>query len=109
MKIDPIVLRLISARIARGLTQSEVARRAGVSRTCLSETERGKRSPNLVTVRAIANVVGVELEGRFRRCPSRIAHESGVVLRCMDSAGHAREHFTVSEQWTDDDDRARND
>lgn len=39
------------------------------------------------------------------RCPSRIAHESGVVLRCQDVPGHEGNHVTVREQWGDDDDR----
>lgn len=39
------------------------------------------------------------------RCPSRIAHESGAVLRCQDIPGHIGNHVTVREQWTDDNEQ----
>ncbi len=38
-------------------------------------------------------------------CPSRIAYESGVVLRCQESAGHDGAHGNVAVGWWDDDDR----
>jgi hypothetical protein len=40
------------------------------------------------------------------RCLSRIAHESGAVLRCTDAPGHLGDHVVLDERWTDDDDRA---
>lgn len=38
-------------------------------------------------------------------CPSRIAHESGVVLGCRDVPGHVGEHWTPVAHWADGDNR----
>jgi transcriptional regulator with XRE-family HTH domain len=46
-------------RLKRGLTQSELARRAGVPRPNLSAIERGQREVSLRTVRALAVALGV--------------------------------------------------
>lgn len=35
------------------------------------------------------------------RCRSKITHESGVVLQCMEPRGHAGNHLTTREQWGD--------
>lgn len=35
------------------------------------------------------------------RCRSKIAHTSGMVLRCMEPRGHAGNHLTTHEQWGD--------
>ncbi|MBI3060773.1 MAG: helix-turn-helix transcriptional regulator, partial [Deltaproteobacteria bacterium] len=46
-------------RLKRGLTQSELARRAGVPRPNLSAIERGQREVSLKTVRALALALDV--------------------------------------------------
>jgi len=46
-------------RLQRGLTQSELARRAGVPRPNLSAIERGQREVSLKTVRALGVALGV--------------------------------------------------
>ena len=46
-------------RLKRGLTQSELARRAGVPRPNLSAIERGQREVSLKTVRALALALSV--------------------------------------------------
>lgn len=46
-------------RLQRGLTQEELARRAGVPRPNLSAIERGQREVSLKTVRALAVALGV--------------------------------------------------
>ncbi|OGQ77128.1 MAG: hypothetical protein A3G94_07890 [Deltaproteobacteria bacterium RIFCSPLOWO2_12_FULL_60_16] len=46
-------------RLQRGLTQKELARRAGVPRPNLSAIERGQREVSLKTVRALALALGV--------------------------------------------------
>lgn len=46
-------------RLKRGLTQEELARRAGVPRPNLSAIERGKREVSLKTVRALAVALDV--------------------------------------------------
>ncbi len=46
-------------RLQRGLTQKELARRAGVPRPNLSAIERGQREASLKTVRALGVALGV--------------------------------------------------
>ena len=50
-----------AARVARGLTQDAVARRAGTSQPTLSAYERGTKSPTLAVVARILETLGFEL------------------------------------------------
>jgi transcriptional regulator with XRE-family HTH domain len=53
------------ARRASGLSQRELARRSGVSRTTVVEIESGKRDPALGTLRAILRALGRDVELRL--------------------------------------------
>lgn len=53
---------LTSARIAQGLTQAAVARRAGTSQATLSAYERGAKSPSLAVTERIIRALGYELD-----------------------------------------------
>jgi transcriptional regulator with XRE-family HTH domain len=46
-------------RKERGLTQEELAERCGLSQQYLSDLERGKRNPTIVTIYEIAQALGV--------------------------------------------------
>ena len=48
-----------------GLTQEEVAHRAGIHVTYLSGVERGVRNPSLKNIRAIAGALGVSTSELF--------------------------------------------
>ena len=52
--------RLSQARAERGLTQEELAARAGISAKMVSLIERGKRTPGIPTVYALAGALGVQ-------------------------------------------------
>ena len=52
-------------RLARGLSQEEVAHRAGLHVTYLSGIERGKRNPALKNIRRIAVALGVGVGKMF--------------------------------------------
>ncbi len=45
-------------RLAAGLTQEELAHRADIDRTYVSDIERGIRNPSLLVLRDMAAVVG---------------------------------------------------
>lgn len=45
----------------RGLTQDELARRVGLSKSFLSEIENGKKTGSVRTLRALADALGIEL------------------------------------------------
>jgi putative transcriptional regulator len=52
-------------RYAAGLTQSELAKRAGISRPALVNIERGRAHPRLLTIRALADALGVDPDELF--------------------------------------------
>lgn len=47
------------ARLAEGLTQEQLADLSGFSQQYLSDLERGKRNPTVVTLWELAQVLGV--------------------------------------------------
>lgn len=50
---------LREARQEKGLSQEELADRAGLHRTYISQVERGLKSPSLRSLEQIANALGV--------------------------------------------------
>jgi transcriptional regulator with XRE-family HTH domain len=58
--MEPFEL-LERARADAGLTQKELARRAGTSRTTLSAYERGRKSPTVATFSRLLSEAGCEL------------------------------------------------
>ena len=57
--------RVRELRLAKGLSQEELAYRAGVHRTYLGGIERGERNPALKNISAIAEALGVTLSELF--------------------------------------------
>jgi transcriptional regulator with XRE-family HTH domain len=57
--------RLKELRLARGLSQEELAFRVGVHRTYLGGIERGERNPSLKNLAAIARGLGISLSELF--------------------------------------------
>ncbi len=66
---DPETLELgqkiRSLRTAAGLTLGDVAAQAGVSRSLISQVERGLAQPSLTTLRSVAGVLGVPMGALF--------------------------------------------
>lgn len=54
-----------TCRVKRGLSQAELARRAGCSVSYLSMLENSKRDPTMSTVQSIASGLGVPVEILF--------------------------------------------
>ena len=57
--------RVRELRQAKGLSQEELAHRAGVHRTYLGGIERGERNPALRNIAALAEALGLTLEELF--------------------------------------------
>lgn len=60
--------RLKAARIAKGVTQAELAQRIGVTTQAISSFEKGTKAPKMETVKRIAEALGIsvaELYGRM--------------------------------------------
>ena len=54
-------------RLQRNLTQEELAHRALLHRTYLTDIERGTRNPSIEVVDKLANGLGIKLSELFRR------------------------------------------
>lgn len=50
------------ARQRRGYNQAQLAQKIGVGTSCISQYERGKRTPNLKTMSLISHVLDVSLD-----------------------------------------------
>jgi transcriptional regulator with XRE-family HTH domain len=57
--------RVRELRLAKGLSQEELAFRAKIHRTYLGGIERGERNPALKNIAAIAGALGVSLAALF--------------------------------------------
>ena len=57
--------RIRELRRARGLSQEELAFRAGLHRTYVSSAERGKRNVALVNLEQLAKALGVQIRDLF--------------------------------------------
>ena len=57
--------RVRELREAKGLSQEELAFKAGVHRTYLGGIERGERNPSLKNISLIANALGISLAELF--------------------------------------------
>jgi transcriptional regulator with XRE-family HTH domain len=64
---------LRTVRTRRGLTQAQLARRAGTTQTAISRLERGARSPTVQTLRRLLIVMGEDLDLVARPLPG--AHD----------------------------------
>lgn len=51
--------RLRKARQAKGLTQAEVAKRAGISENHYAQIERAEKNPTVSTFKSIITAIGV--------------------------------------------------
>jgi len=49
------------ARIKKEISQGELARRAGVAQSALSDWERGEKCPNMLAAKAIEKILEVKL------------------------------------------------
>jgi transcriptional regulator with XRE-family HTH domain len=51
-----------------GISQEELADRAGLHRTYVSDIERGERNPSLVNIEKLAHALALSLSALFARC-----------------------------------------
>jgi uncharacterized protein len=72
---------LQQARRGAGMSQVELAVRAGVTQSVISAYESGHRQPSLPTLAALVEAAGYELVTGVRRQPRRLSRLSGPVGR----------------------------
>lgn len=73
-ELKPLV-NLIAARKVKGWTQEELAKRAKLSRSMLSNIERGEYSPSLAVAYRIAKALGATIEQLFFKFNARKTSE----------------------------------
>ena len=64
-KLEPeykLAQELLSARINKNLTQTEVAKKAGISQVMVARLESGSSNPTLETISRVAKVLGKEVK-----------------------------------------------
>jgi putative molybdopterin biosynthesis protein len=83
---------LTEARTARGLTQSELARRAGISRQALGAIESGAYHPGVAIAIRLARELGTSVEALF----GEIDDEASTVVEATWSGG-ARTHAAAAQ------------
>ena len=94
---DPLGARIRQLRQTRGLTLRDLAERAGVTESFLSQVERGLASPSISSLRRIASSLGESIGSLFDG-----ESEPGVLVRSedrrvIDYPGlHARDEFVTS-------------
>ena len=54
-----------------GLSQEELAERAGLHRTYVGDIEQGKRNPSLVNIEKLAHALALSLSELFARCEEK--------------------------------------
>ena len=67
-KLQPefaLIKAVIEARIKRGLTQNELAKKIGTKQSVISRLEIGKANPSFLTLKKIAQALNSRLEIRF--------------------------------------------
>jgi transcriptional regulator with XRE-family HTH domain len=57
--------QIARARIARGLTQTQLAERAGTSQSSIARLESGKGAPSLSYLTRVAHALGLRVEVRL--------------------------------------------
>jgi len=72
---------LRAARKRAGLSQVELASRAGVTQSVISAYESGRRQPSLPTLAALIEAAGYELEVSVQELPGRLGRLTGPVGR----------------------------
>jgi uncharacterized protein len=72
---------LRAARRRAGISQVELARRAGVTQSVISAYESGRRQPSLPTLAALIEAAGYELEVSVQESPGMLGRLTGPVGR----------------------------
>ncbi len=60
--VEKVAMRLKKLRRDRGLSQEELAAKAGISRTYLARLETARQDPTLATLEKLAKALRVKLE-----------------------------------------------
>ncbi|MEI6625383.1 MAG: helix-turn-helix domain-containing protein [Thermoleophilia bacterium] len=82
-----------AARVSAGLTQTELARRAGTSQPAIVRYESGESSPSVATLERLLRAAGQRLE--LSAIPVKVAHDASSV-RMRKLRAHRREILALA-------------
>lgn len=80
--IDIIALRLRNRRKALGLTQEQLAERAGVHPTYIGQVERGEKNITVKKLCAICEALDYPLAALFEAVPAKTTDAAGIPSQC---------------------------
>ena len=98
--------RIREARFRQQMTLKDVARRAGLSATHISEVERGKASPTIGALQKIAGALGERVahlvEDRLEPTPQLVRSDNRIIERTSDTKGRVveTERMTGEVPWS---------
>ncbi len=72
-----LIEQVIALRLKRGLTQAQLARRAGTKQPSIARLESGRSRPNLSFLRKVAAALDANVEIRLTPKPLHAASEPG--------------------------------
>ena len=81
---DRFSTRLRETRLARKLDQAELGLRCGIPATSISHFEAGRRKPNLVNLRNLADALRVSVDYLLGRTENPEAHIDAAAFRHED-------------------------
>ncbi len=84
---------IATLRVARGISQAELAKRLGIAQGTVSKAERGNYGLKLGSITKIANALGVspdQVQQRFSEVKRRRA--AAIVFACIDCGRRYPEH-----------------
>lgn len=84
---------LREARLRAGLSQAELAHRAGKATSAIGRWERGEVEPSLETLRSLVRAAGLELTLGLAAADD---HDTALVRRCLGRKPPERLHDLVS-------------
>ena len=79
-------MRLKQIRLEKGLSQSRLADLSGIDTSNISRLETGDRSPNLQTIKKVADALEISLDEIYYERPSIVA---ATKIRCYENQGDA--------------------
>lgn len=95
MGLEALAIRLRAARLTTGLSQKDLAEKAGVSNTVLNNAEQGVTAPNTLVMRYLYRAHRIDfnflLNGNFSQLPADVQDRLFVQLEVATSEWDRRE------------------
>jgi len=83
-----------SMRKGMGWTQDELARRVGVSRSCVGNWEQGLREPDFETTEALADVFNCDIDYLVgKKSDNNLSVDEMYVIECMRADTNTKERL----------------